>query len=35
MGGGLICSTVGMVVLFNTFGILLAAAIRFLVSLFI
>lgn len=34
MSGGLICSMVAMMVLFNTFGILLAAAIPFVVSLF-
>ena len=34
MNGGLICSMVAMLVLFNTVGILLAAAIRFVVSLF-
>jgi hypothetical protein len=33
MSGGLICSMVAMLVLFNTIGVLLAAAIRFVVSL--
>lgn len=35
MSGGLICSLVAMAVLFNTLGIVLAAGIRFVVSLFI
>lgn len=34
MNGGLICSLVAMAVLFNTIGIVLGAAVRFLVSLF-
>jgi hypothetical protein len=34
MNGGLICSIVAMAVLFNTIGIVLAAVIRFVVSLF-
>ena len=34
MSGGLICSLVAMAVLFNTIGIVLAAVIRFVVSLF-
>ena len=34
MSGGLVCSFVAMAVLFNTLGIVLAAGIRFVVSLF-
>ena len=34
MSGGLICSLVAMAIFFNTIGLLLAAVIRFVVSLF-
>ena len=34
MSGGLICSLVAMAIFFNTIGLVLAAVIRFLVSLF-